>query len=100
MPLMTRCTATTPSQQTTTTAEVKAGNRDMTTDIQPPTAIGAYDAEKQVDLEKADNSRKSSSSPSRCASEHEVDGRTVVSFDENDPLNPYRWKRAKKLFVV
>jgi hypothetical protein len=57
--------------------------------------------------EKADESRETSSTPSRCPSvqmEREVEvrdeRRTIVSFTPNDPANPYNWSTPKKCYVV
>lgn len=64
-------------------------------------SAGEYDAEKQIDLEKADDSRETSSTPSPCPSEHEEDGRTIVSFaGDDDPQNPYNFGKAKKLYIT
>ena len=57
--------------------------------------------EKQDDSKVA-TSRDTSgpSSPAPSVHESEIDGRTVVSFDENDTTNPYNWPIRKKLYVV
>lgn len=60
------------------------------------------DPEKHADFEKVATSKDTSSSTSPCPSVHEseVDGQTVVSFDEHDRTNPYNWSMSKKLYVV
>lgn len=60
----------------------------------------SYDVDRRLDLEKADDSKDTSSSTSPCPSDDEDDGRTVVSFDHGDPANPYNWTIPKKLYVV
>lgn len=75
-------------------------NATRQTTAKTPADIDAYDAEKQIDLEKADNSKNNSSSASPCPSENGEGERAVLSFALDDPLNPYNWKRSKKLFVV
>jgi hypothetical protein len=56
--------------------------------------------DKALDLEKADDSRDTSSTPSPTASVHEDDEKTIVSFAEGDQLNPYNWGHGKKIFIV
>lgn len=67
-----------------------------------PTLETSVDFDKQDDADKVVTSRDTSSSTSPCPSEHitEMDGRTVVSFDEDDKANPYNWPIPKKLYVV
>lgn len=74
--------------------------------------VNKADITKQLDLEKADNSGDlSGKSSSRTSNdgredieskpEQELKGdKTIVSFGRNDPLNPYCWSRAKKLYVT
>lgn len=63
-------------------------------------AINDYDFEKQMDIEKADNSAVVSHAASPCRSTPESDGKRIISFSDNDPLNPYDWTIPKKLYVV
>jgi multidrug resistance protein len=61
------------------------------------------DHEKQDDSKVAtsrDTSSASSPAPSIHRTESEIDGRTVISFDENDKTNPYNWPVPKKMYVV
>ncbi|KAK3678751.1 hypothetical protein LTR78_001204 [Recurvomyces mirabilis] len=62
--------------------------------------IDKLDVEKQAEIETADNSRETSSTPSPAASIHREDGKTIVSFSDGDPLNPYNWSQTKKIYVV
>lgn len=74
--------------------------------------VNKTDIAKQLDLEKADNSGdisgKSSSRTSNDGRDYRedkpepgpTDDRIIVSFSRNDPLNPYCWSRAKKLYVT
>ena len=61
---------------------------------------GTHNGEKQYDLEKADESRDASSTPSICPSEQRAVEKTIIHFEDDDPLNPYNWKRPKKLYIV
>jgi len=71
-------------------------------------AVNKADIDKQLDLEKADNSHDISvESSSRTSQDHDQHiasdqnaGKTIVSFSRNDPLNPYRWPLWKKLYVT
>jgi multidrug resistance protein len=71
-------------------------------------AVNQADIEKQLDLEKADNtgdiSERSSSRASRYGVEdlsaHEGSDKTIVSFSRNDPLNPYCWPKSRKVYVT
>jgi hypothetical protein len=64
--------------------------------------------DKELDLEKADNSDDISeeSSPRTSQDDHQTPvsdqhaGKTVVSFSRNDPLNPYCWPLSKKTYVT
>ena len=58
------------------------------------------DGARQSDLEKPDKSRDTSPIPSICPSEQQRGEKTIVKFVDDDPLNPYNWKRSKKLYVV
>jgi multidrug resistance protein len=66
------------------------------------------DIDKELDLEKADNSDDISEEPSPRTSQDDhqtpvIDqhaGKTVVSFSRNDPLNPYCWPLSKKIYVT
>jgi hypothetical protein len=66
------------------------------------------DIDKELDLEKADNSDDISeeSSPRTSQDDHQTPvidqhaGKTVVSFSRNDPLNPYCWPLSKKIYVT
>jgi multidrug resistance protein len=71
-------------------------------------AINKADIEKQMDLEKADNSDDISkeSSPRTSQDDNQIPasdqhaGQTVVSFSRNDPINPYCWPLSKKIYVT
>ncbi|KAK0907667.1 hypothetical protein LTR02_005381 [Friedmanniomyces endolithicus] len=58
------------------------------------------DGARQSDLEKLDKSGDTSPTPSICPSEQHRGEKTIVRFADDDPLNPYNWKRSKKLYVV
>lgn len=59
------------------------------------------DTEKDPRLENGDPSIDTSKSTSPCASEHEpTREKVIVSFADNDPLNPYDFSRTKKLYIV
>ncbi|KAK1810314.1 hypothetical protein LTR12_015335 [Friedmanniomyces endolithicus] len=58
------------------------------------------DGARQSDSEKKDKSGATSATPSICPSEQQRGEKTIVEFADNDPLNPYNWKRSKKLYVV
>jgi len=92
--------AAAPSEQPLQIPEVKPDREREHTDAPNPTDIDAYDAAKQIDVEKADISRDISYSASPCPSEHADGEQTILSFAENDSLNPYNWKQPKKVFVV
>lgn len=68
--------------------------------------VNKADIEKQVDLEKADNSGDiSGESSSRTSNDgndagEETHVKTIVSFGRNDPLNPYCWPLSRKLYVT
>lgn len=71
-------------------------------------AANKADIDKQLDLEKADNSHDISEESSSRTS-HDVNhnttsdhtaGKIVVSFSRNDPLNPYCWPLSKKVYVT
>ena len=71
-------------------------------------AANKADIDRQIDLEKADNSHdiseESSSRTSRDDNQNTASdqnaGKTIVSFSRNDPLNPYCWPLSKKLYVT
>ncbi|TKA36791.1 hypothetical protein B0A54_11662 [Friedmanniomyces endolithicus] len=58
------------------------------------------DGARQSDSDKKDKSGATSATPSICPSEQQRGEKTIVDFADNDPLNPYNWKRSKKLYVV
>ena len=61
------------------------------------------DTGKHTDHEKSANSSRDPSSAAPCSSQAEdvgEAGRSLVSFDNDDPDNPYTWTRPKKIFVV
>lgn len=70
--------------------------------------VNKADIDKQLDLEKADNSGdisgKSSSRTSHDGEdrhpEQESNDKTILSFRRNDPDNPYCWSSSKKLYVT
>jgi hypothetical protein len=59
-----------------------------------------HDGDKILDLEKGDRSEDVSPMPSSTPSIQGNEGRTIVSFVDEDPLNPYNWGWRKKLFIV
>ncbi|KAK3072978.1 hypothetical protein LTR53_005838 [Teratosphaeriaceae sp. CCFEE 6253] len=59
-----------------------------------------HDAEKAYETDKPDDSREVSSTPSICPSEQHSSGKIIVDFADDDPLNPYNWRRPRKLYVV
>jgi len=71
-------------------------------------AVNKADIDKQLDLEKADNSHDISEESSSRTSRDDTQitasdlnaGKTVVSFTRNDPLNPYCWPLSKKIYVT
>ncbi|TKA67743.1 hypothetical protein B0A55_07781 [Friedmanniomyces simplex] len=64
------------------------------------TSQEADDTVPQSDLDKPDKSGDTSATPSICPSEQRSGEKTIVAFADDDPLNPYNWKRPKKLYVV
>lgn len=76
--------------------------------------VNRADIDRQLDLAKADNSAdvsgKTSSRTSKDGDDGDENGNPperqskddniIVSFGRNDPLNPYCWSRAKKLYVT
>jgi hypothetical protein len=70
--------------------------------------INKADIDKELDLEKADNSGdvsrvsscKSSDRSHAIVDKSESDGQTVLSFGHNDPSNPRCFSQSKKIYVV
>lgn len=71
-------------------------------------AVNKADIEKQVNLEKADNDGDISGRTSSRTSDDHVEEQpahvasevTIVSFNRDDPLNPYCWPKSRKLYVT
>lgn len=85
-----------PSQPPTASEVISEYDDETTSVVKSHIGQIANDTEKQ----KANVSRDHSSTTSACASVAPDEEKTVVSFVDNDPLNPYNWKRPKKVFVV
>lgn len=76
-------------------------SKETITNRTSSTSADIHDGDKyleQDDLEKQDDSQSASRVASPCSSQH--DGKTVISFAENDPGHPHNWSRARKLYVV
>jgi len=66
---------------------------------QPPTSSKDCELDRSG-LEKPDTSVNTSKSCSPCPSEQGQNERSMLSFSNNDPLNPYNFSMRKKLFTV
>lgn len=64
--------------------------------------VNKEDIDKEIDLEKADNTGDVSAgtSPSGSLIQLDTNGVNVLSFGHNDPANPYTWATTKKIFIV
>lgn len=56
------------------------------------------DREPEKNILETDSANKSgaSKSVSPCPSQHDPDDQIIVSFEDNDPTNPYNWSQKKK----
>ena len=64
----------------------------------------AHDYQKPLEVEKESSSKESSTVPSRCPTPDQIDSnsgeKTIVTFDKDDPENPYNWGQGKKTYVL